>query len=55
MQPILGYEAARSAQTMLLLSKASLVRRWDKAMFDLEVRKDADSHGGKVMQAAREN
>jgi len=36
MKPILGYSTAKSAQMVLPQLKASLVRRWDKAMFELE-------------------
>jgi glycosyltransferase involved in cell wall biosynthesis len=55
MRPIFGYKAARSSQRLLSQLKSGLAGRWDKAMFDSEVRKDADGRGGKVMQAAREN
>lgn len=36
MKPILGYRTAKSAQMVLPQLKASLVRRWDKAVFELE-------------------
>lgn len=44
MQPILGYKAARSAQTVLLQLKASLLRRWDKAMYEWENRNAPSVH-----------
>ena len=36
MKPIFGYKTARSAQMMLPQLKASLLMRWDKAMFEIE-------------------
>lgn len=36
MKPILGYRSAKAAQMVLPQLKASLTRRWDKAMFELE-------------------
>ncbi len=44
MQSILGYKAARSAQTVLLESKGALLRRWDKAMYEWENRKAPSVH-----------
>ena len=41
MKPILGYKAAKSAQLTIPRQKASLIRRWDKAMFELENRMSA--------------
>jgi hypothetical protein len=38
-KPLFGYKAAKSAQMMLPQLKVSLLRRWDKAMYDLENRK----------------
>ncbi len=38
MKPIFGWKAAKHAQMVLPLLKASLVRRWDKAMYTLETR-----------------
>jgi glycosyltransferase involved in cell wall biosynthesis len=38
MKPIFGWKAAKHAQMVLPLLKASLVRRWDKAMYRLETR-----------------
>ena len=38
MKPVFGWSAAKWAQNVLPEAKASLVRRWDKAMFDLESR-----------------
>ena len=39
MKPILGWKAAKWAQRMLPETKASLLKRWDKAMFEFETRK----------------
>jgi glycosyltransferase involved in cell wall biosynthesis len=39
MKPFLGYKTAKSAQTVLPELKESLLRRWDKAMYDLGNRK----------------
>jgi glycosyltransferase involved in cell wall biosynthesis len=38
LKPLFGAKAARWAQIVLPEKKASLIRRWDKAMFDLEDR-----------------
>lgn len=38
LKPLLGAKVARWAQTALPEKKASVIRRWDKAMFDLENR-----------------
>ncbi len=38
MKPIFGWKTAKHAQMVLPLLKASLVRRWDKAMYRLETR-----------------
>jgi glycosyltransferase involved in cell wall biosynthesis len=38
MKPVFGWTAAKWAQNVLPEAKNSLVRRWDKAMFDLESR-----------------
>ena len=38
MKPIAGFKAAKRAQMVLPQFKASLVRRWDKIMFNLETR-----------------
>jgi hypothetical protein len=39
MKPILGYKITKSAQMVLPELKASLLRRWDKAMYEWENRK----------------
>ena len=39
MKPIFGYKMAKSAQTALPYLKASLLMRWDKAMYELENRR----------------
>jgi glycosyltransferase involved in cell wall biosynthesis len=44
MQPVFGWKAAHWAQRALPQMKASLVRRWDKAMFKLEAREAAVGH-----------
>src|SRR5437016_4727724 len=38
MKPVFGWSVAKWAQNALPEAKASLLRRWDKAMFDLESR-----------------
>jgi len=38
MKPIFGWKTAKHAQMVLPLLKASLVRRWDKAMYRLDTR-----------------
>jgi hypothetical protein len=40
----LGWKIAKSVQVVLPQVKASLVRRWDKAMASLETRQALDSH-----------
>ena len=40
-KPIFGYRTAKSAQMVLPQLKASVIRRWDKAMFELENRMSA--------------
>jgi glycosyltransferase involved in cell wall biosynthesis len=55
MRPIFGYKTAKSSQMLLSQLKSGLAGRWDKAMFDLEVRGAVDGPGGKAMQAVREN
>ena len=42
MKPVFGYKAAKSAQKLFPESKAFLLRKWDKAMHELERRKRAD-------------
>jgi len=37
-KPVFGWRAAKWAQDMLPQAKAAVVRRWDKAMFDREIR-----------------
>jgi glycosyltransferase involved in cell wall biosynthesis len=44
MKPVLGWKAAKWAQMALPQMKASLLRRWDKAMLSLEARQAAASH-----------
>jgi len=39
MRPVFGWSAAEWAQSALPETRASLLRRWDKTMFDLESRK----------------
>jgi hypothetical protein len=38
MKPIFGFEAAKRAQMTLPQIKALLLRKWDKAMYDLKER-----------------
>jgi len=42
MEPILGYKAAKSAQRLFPESRALLLRKWDKAMHELEHHKFVD-------------
>jgi glycosyltransferase involved in cell wall biosynthesis len=49
MEPVFGRKAAKWAQRALPLFKASLMRRWDKALFDLEARRMAANKGSKSM------
>ena len=44
MKPIVGVRAAKRAQMMLPQFKASLLRSWDKAMFEWENRKAPSGH-----------
>jgi len=39
--PVFGWKAAKWAQDMLPQTKEAVVRRWDKAMFDREIREGA--------------
>ncbi len=54
MEPLIGRAAAKTARDMLIEKKISLIRRWDKAMFDLEARKATNGHRGKAILAVRE-
>jgi glycosyltransferase involved in cell wall biosynthesis len=42
LKPLLGFEKAKRAQWVLPQLKASLIRRWDKTMYELESRKTAN-------------
>jgi len=54
MEPVLGRKAAKWAQRALPQFKASLMRRWDKAMFDLEVRRVPPNKGSRSMGVSLE-
>jgi len=41
MEPVFGRNAAKWAQSVLPETKASVLRRWDKAMYDIETRQRA--------------
>jgi glycosyltransferase involved in cell wall biosynthesis len=43
MRPIFGFETAKRAQTLLPQLKASLIGRWDKAMYRLEARETSSA------------
>jgi hypothetical protein len=43
MKPIFGFETAKRAQTLLPQIKASLIGRWDKAMYKLEARETSSA------------
>jgi glycosyltransferase involved in cell wall biosynthesis len=50
MKPIFGWQAAKWAQRAIPQTKASLVRSWDKAMFDREARKVSANKDTKSMR-----
>jgi len=52
-EPIFGWHAAKWTQVTLPQLKSSLIRRWDKAMYDLEAREA--SHSGDKGGLTREN
>lgn len=54
MRPIFGWKAAKRAQMVLPQVKASVVRRWDKAMYELEARKAAMGHRADAVNATQD-
>jgi hypothetical protein len=48
MRPVFGWGTAKWAQRALPLLKASLIRRWDKIMYQLENRQTPMSHASKA-------
>jgi glycosyltransferase involved in cell wall biosynthesis len=52
---ILGQKAAKRAQMVLPQMKASLIRYWDKAMYELETRQAVASHAGDVESTIRKH
>jgi glycosyltransferase involved in cell wall biosynthesis len=55
MEPILGFKAAKRAQMVLPQLKASLVRSWDKAMYNFETREAVVGHANNTMNLTRED
>lgn len=53
MKPLFGWKAAKWAQIALPLFKASLIRRWDKAMYRLEAAGTAHGHALKAADTQR--
>lgn len=54
MKPVFGWKAAKWAEDTLPSFKASLIRRWDKAMYRLGTR-SAHNHNSNRMNADRQN
>jgi hypothetical protein len=55
MKPIFGFRAAKRVQMTLPQVKASLVRRWDKAMYRLETREAVVSHAANAVNVTRKD
>lgn len=55
MKPIFGWKAAKRAQMVLPQVKASLVRTWDKAMYEFEARKVGARCAPGTVGASREH
>jgi glycosyltransferase involved in cell wall biosynthesis len=55
MKPIFGMKAAKWAQMVLPQLKASLIRYWDKAMYELENREAVVSHPGDTVSVIRKH
>lgn len=55
MEPVFGLKGAKWAQTILPEAKASLLRRWDHAMYRLETRGSSASHLTDAMSLAQED
>jgi hypothetical protein len=53
MRPLFGWKVAKWAQLALPLFKASLIRRWDKAMCMLEARNSANARALKAADTQR--
>jgi len=53
MKPVFGWEVAKWAQMALPQFKASLIRRWDKAMYKLEAAGAAHGHALKAADTQR--
>jgi hypothetical protein len=53
MKYVFGWKSAKQAQFVLPQLKASLVRRWDKAMYKLAARKAVVNHGSDTKSVAR--
>jgi glycosyltransferase involved in cell wall biosynthesis len=55
MKPIFGWKVAKQAQMMLPQLKASLARRWDKAMYDFETREAVVNHATDAVSLTQED
>ena len=55
MKPVFGRPAAEWAQRVLPEARSSLKRRWDKAMFDFERRREADIRTSDTANVVRED
>ena len=55
MKPLFGWKAAKSASFVIPQLKASLIRNWDKAMYEMESRKTVGGHGAPSVKVAGEN
>ena len=55
MKPIFGFRAAKRAQMALPQLKASMVRRWDEAMYRLETRNAVVNRATKGVSVTQEN
>ena len=53
LKPVFGYGTAKHAQMILPQWKASVLRKWDKAMHGLESRSVANGSGGSLAAASR--
>lgn len=55
MKPLFGWKVAKWTQMALPQLKASLIRRWDKAMYRLETVEPAHSHATKATMGTQED
>jgi glycosyltransferase involved in cell wall biosynthesis len=55
MKPVFGWRAAKWAQRVLPETRASLIRNWDKTMFELESRDMAVGHGTRAASVTQKN